>query len=274
MRRVGALLALLTLRATTAMASPDSLATLRWRNPEVALGRPGPRVRAALDVHLNPVVRGVARYRRPDAAPLGLRTTLVSEARIRPASGLELTWLMPYALQDREGIRAEIPHSESSHEVRIRRHLALAPELTVVPAAAALVSIQDTGSVRYELSGTVAWDPGLVTLEAQLLHHQAALVEDPAAVAFLYGHVQLHEPFHPGRWLLLPLLRASVEARERDPAEGPAWTLQAGLLTAWSPRTLPVRVFIAGHAWYRADLEQRFYDVSVGLQGVFAGSRE
>ena len=257
-----------------AAASPDSIATLAWRNPEVAGCRPGPRLRAGLDLHANPVVRGVPRFRRPDEAAFGIRSAVVSEARLRPGRGLELTWAMPTALQDREGLRHEVPHAEGVHEVRLRGPLALSPELTVVPALAALASLHERGSLRYELSGTAAWDPGPLTLEAQVVHHQAALIEDPAAVAFLYGHVQLHEPFRPGRWLLLPLARASAEARERDPAERPAWTLQAGLLAAWTPRTVALRILLSANAWYRADIAERFYDVSVGLQGVLAGSRE
>ena len=125
--------------------------------------------------------------------------------------------------------------------------------------------------MRGELSATVCWSPGPLDAEAQLLHHQGVLGEAPGEVALSYGHAQVHRGFSPGRWLVLPLARASLEARTLDPSDHPAWTLQAGLLTAWSPEALPGRLLLSAQAWYRGDLGEWTMDASLGLQGVFGG---
>jgi len=217
------------------------------------------------------MVRGIPLFHRPKEDLLAQKLALVPELRLLPCPGLEVTWASAFAIQDREGTRAELPHAEAAQELRVRRRLPLAPDLTLLPAAAALVSAQEEGSLRGEVSATLAWLPGPVEAEVQLLHHQAALGEDPGDVALTYGHLQVHRPFRPACWLLLPLARASLEARTLSPADHPAWTLQTGLLLAWTPGLVPLRLLLATQAWYRGDLEEWTTDVSVGLQGTLGG---
>ena len=252
-------------------ASPDSAATVAWRNPAAAMGLPGPWLHMGLDVHSNRVVRGVPLFHRPTEVLLAQKAALVPELRVLPGEGLEVTWASAFALQDREGTRGEVLHADAAQEVRVRRPLRLDTNLMLLPTAATFLSWQRDGSLRGELSATLTWSPGPLDAEAQLLHHQALLGEAPGEVALTYGHVQLHRAFRPGRWLLLPLARASLEARLPAPTEHPAWTLQAGLLTAWGPEWLPVRLLLSVQAWYRGDLEAWTADGSLGLQGVFGG---
>ena len=263
-------LALTALVAPVA-ASPDSAATLAWRARADRPADDAPPWTVGAFAHSNLMVRGVPLFHRESEDFLSQKYAVVPELRHSVTPEAEVTWSTPMALQDREGVREEIPHADLAQEVRARLHLSRGGPWEVIPAAGVLTSFQGDGSVRAELSGTLVRRTPAIDVEWQLVHHQAVFGEDPLEVALLYAHVQLSRTLRSGGWLLLPLLRASIEGREADPLERPAVTGQGGLLISYDVSDWPLRLLGSGQAWWRGDLDAWTVDIALGLQATFGG---
>ena len=265
-----ALAVALTGLGAPAAASPDSAATLAWRAAADLPTDATPTWQVGADAHSNLMVRGVPLFHRHKEDFLSQKYGVVPELRHRLTPSTELTWATAVAIQDRAGIRAEIPHTDLTQELRARHHFGRGGLWEIIPAAGLLTSFQEGGSARIELSGTAVRRMLAVDIEWQLLHHQAVFGEDPLDVALLYAHLQLSHSFRPGNWLLLPLLRASGEGRVASPTDGPAVAAQGGLLVSYD-FGWPLRFLTSAQGWWRGDLDAWTMDLSVGLQATFGG---
>ena len=255
----------------SAHASPDSALTLQMATG-LATAMPGSATAASatgyqveVDLHSNRLVRGMALFHRPGEDLLAQKLAVVPGVRWRLQNDTEVTWHTDFALQDRVGTRAELPHTDLRQQFRARRRYMLG-KWTLLPACGLLVSFQRSGSVRLEASTTGVRRWHGFDIEAQALQHQAVYGEALSVWSFSYGHLQIWRWFDAGRWLLGPYLRAAAEIATLQWHRPAATSLQAGLLTRWHPENSSLAWLFGLETLYRIDLQETTLNLSLGVR--------
>ena len=254
-----------------ASANPDSALTL-WFHGGLAteLSSAATPTRSSpyqtgFDLHSNRLVRGMPLFHRPEEDLLAQKAALTPGVRWRIHDDTELTWHTDIALQGRVGTRAEVPHTDLSQQVRVRRRSSLG-DWTLLYAGAVLTSFQLDGSVRMEASATLVRRLYGYHLEVQALQHQAIYGEAVSVWSFSYAHLQLWRGFDAGRWSFGPYLRAAAEVATLQWHRPAASSLQAGLLTRSQAKGSSLAWLLSLDGLYRVDVDETTFNLSLGVR--------
>lgn len=222
-----------------------------------------PGIDGAAALHTNYMVRGIAQFHRPTDDFLSQKSALTTRLGANLGAH-ELAWGTALALQDREGLRAEVPHVESvqtlsyRYAIRWHRHVA---EL----GAAWLASFQREGDGRTEFD--LAWrtDFGPMRLGTRVLQHAQIYGVEKKPILTSYVGVQGDRRFDINAWSLLPYVRLAGEGYTRNGLRAPAYGAEGGCVVR---RTFALgwSAVAALQGWYRADLGAASGNLLLGIE--------